>query len=404
MHRPCVLTLCDTAIPFFFGLYRSFQVSEALSAYHVGQATNRATVVQNHSTGSTRGRRSQEALGGLGAKVPASKLCALALTFVDSAHKLVVRFSEENLMEAAHRVSASSANDVQAINTIVGETLLVVNAIRRGRGFHSIPGKCHNNHSAHDTGRGVEHRNDEKRELGSTRTQNFRSQRVLQDPKLLRTFLSSLARLYGALPDHHHHIWRSSRKLSTSAGTLGSAVEDLVHLSVIAWDDLSHSEMALPDANYDDLDGHHEGFHGGPSQQEDLTTEGCLNVFPWDPLLSLMSWGVVPVLTAENCLLSCIQAAANPEIGEERLGHHPPGCCWDEATSSRRGCLVAVVTAVAKGYHSLAVGEDLSKVLLTDLLGVAANSLTTVSAAASKSLFSYHPMDLCRLVARLTLT
>lgn len=359
-------------------------------------------VVQSHSTRSTWGRQSQEVLGGLDAKVPASKLCALALTFVDCAHKLVVGFREENLIEAAHRVSTSSANDVQAINTIVGETLHLVNAVRHGRVFHSIPGKCHNNHSAHDTGRGVGHGDDEKTELESTRTQPFRSQRVLQDPKLLGTFLSSLARLYGALPDHHHHIWRSSRKISTSAGTLGSAVEDLIHLSSIAWKaaDLSHSEMALTDANDGDLGGNHGGLDGGPSQQEDLVTESCLNVFPWDPLLSLLSWGVVPVLTAENCLLSCLQAAANPEIGEARVGHSP-GCWWRE--TSRRGCLVDVVTAVAKGYHSLAVGEDLSKVLLTDLLGVAANSLTTVNSAASKSLFGYHPMDLCRLVARLAM-
>lgn len=389
----------------FRGLCRTLQVSEAVSAYHAGQASQ-VTVVHNHSTGkdvSTWSRQSQEVLGGLRTKAPASKLCALASTFVDSAHKLVVGFREETFMEAAHHVSNSSANDVQAIKTVVGETLHLVKAIRHGRGSHDISENLNLTGSAEGTGHGIGHRNDEKGELKRARAQPFRSQPVTQDPKILGTFVSSLARLYGALPDHHHHIWQSFRKSSTSAGTLGNAFEDLVHLAAIAWepDDLSISENPLPDANNGDLGGRHGGLHGGPSQQDDPTRECCLRFSPCDPLLNLMSWGVVPMLTAENSLLSCIQAAANPEIGKAGVGH-PPGCCCGGASSSRRDGLVAVVTAVAKGYHSVAVGKDLSTVLLTDLLGVAANSLTTVS-PASKRLFRYHPMDLCRLVARLTM-
>lgn len=338
---------------------------------------------------------------GLVTKVPAPKLCALALTFVDSAHKLVVGFREENLMAAAHRVSFSSANDVQAIETVVGETLHLVNAVRHGKGFHSTPENCHENISADGGGCGTGHGKDEKGELQSTRTQQFDFQGAPQDTKMLGTFLSSLARLYGALPDHHHHIWQSFRKRSTSAGTIGNAFEDLVHLSAIALkpDDLSSSEVALLDANDVELGGHQGQLHDRSSQQDNPATESCLRVFPWDPLLSLMSWGVVPVLPAENYLLSCLQATAIPEIGQvgER---YPAGCCSGEASSTRRGCLVAVVTAIAKGYHSLAVGKDLSSVSLTDLLGVAANSLTTVS-VASIPLYRYHPMDLCRLVARL---
>lgn len=384
----------------FFDMCLLFQVSEAVSAYHAGQAANQETMIHSHSTGSIRGRQSQEALGGLLTKVPVSNLCALTLTFVDSAHKLV-GFREEIIMEAAHRVSTSSASDVQAVETVVVETSHLVNAIRHGRGSHSIPENCHVMHGTDGSVRGTEHGNEGKGGPESKGKQQLRSQRVPQDPKMLGTFLSSLARLFGALPDHHHHIWQSFRKRSTSAGTLGTAFEDLVHLCAIVWEseDLSNSEVALPYANDGDLGGYHGRLHGGSWQRDVAPTENCLCDFPWDPLLSLLSWGVVPVLTAEDSLLSCMQAAENPEKVEAGVGN-TPGCCWGGRSSSRS--LVAVATAVARGYHSLAVGEDLSTVLLTDLLGVAANSLTSVR-AASQPFFRYHPMDLSRLVARLTI-
>lgn len=342
---------------------RLLQVSEAVSVYHAEQSTNQAIVAKQSETMgvNTWSWRSKKILGDLLPTSSASNLYALASAVVRSAHKLVVGVREEMLMEAVHRLSTSDANDSKAIKTVVDKTVHLVQEIRHGM-------------DAEGTKRGVGCGQEERQSTA---------------PIIVGTFLSSLSLFFRALPDYHHPVWQSFRNCSTSASTLGSALEDLIHLAAIAWkrDDCSNSEFGVGGAIDVDLGGQ----HGGNSHSCNLEQESCVRVSPWDPVIQVLSWGAIPILTAENALLSCVQAAANLETGVEGLG------CREGTDSGKRDSLLAVVTAAAKGYHSLGVGQDLSTVLLVDLWGVAAGVSNTAQ------LNRYHPMDLCRLIARLTM-
>lgn len=353
------------------------QVSEAVTAYHIEHPNQESAVNEQPEAMSeqARSRRSQNKLRELLPKASASNLNALASAVVDSAHKLVVGFREEVLMKAVHHVSISGANDLQAIRIVVDETAHLVKEIRRGRDYRAMVKSIDGTNSADgtecETGHGIG---------GQEETQPTA-------PIVVGTFLSSLSLFYGALPEYHHRVWKSLRNCSTSTSTLGNALEDLVHLAAIALErgDCWDSACGVRDA----IDVDFGEQQSGNSNRTNHAQDGGAFVSPWDPVIQVVSWGVIPILTAENSLLSCIQASL--ETGVKPLG------CREVTESWKRDGLLAVLTAVAKGYHSLGVGQDLSTVSLADLWGVAAR----VSHAAK--LNRYHPMDLCRLTARLTM-
>lgn len=354
---------------------RLLQVSEAVSAHHVerskDQSTNHATAANEQSEAmgvKPWNGRSQNVLGEPSTEKSTSSLHALALAVVDSAHKIVVGFRKELLMQAVHRVPTSGTYDPQAIKSLVTETAHLVNEVR------VMIDTVHDTSNPEGARHGVGH--------GSGGQEETRPiARVM-----VAEFLSSLSLFYGALPDCHHGGWNSLRNCSTIIRMLDSTLEDLVHLAAIAWErsDFLDSGFGKGDAIDVDLGGH---SHRTTTRAQDSGNCVC----PWDPVIQVVSWGVIPILAAENSLLSCIQNAANLEPGAEALGFRERTDSW------KKDCLFAVVAAVAKGYHSLGVGQDLSTVSLFDMLAVAAR----VSNAAKLS--RYHPMDLCRLVGRLTM-
>lgn len=356
-----------------------------MSAHHVEQfkeqAANPATAAneQFEAMGvKPLSGRSQNVRGELFPKGSASNLCAIASTVVDSAHTLVVGFRKEVLLEAVHQVSTSGANDLQAIETVVAETAHLVEEIRRGRNYRVMVQGVHGTSNTEGTRRGVGHGSGEQEETPPSGS------------IMVGSFLSSLSLFYAALPDCNHGVWKSLRNSSTSTRTLGNTLEDLIHLAVIAWerdDLLPNSGFGLEDAIDVDLG----RKYGGDSHSTDLPQDSCSCVPPWAPVIQVLSWGVIPILTAENSLLSCIQAAANLEPGAEALGSR------DGANSWKRDGLLAVVAAVAKEYHSLGVGQDLSAVSLVDLWGFAPR------ASNAAQLGRYHPMDLYRLIGRLAM-
>lgn len=123
---------------------------------------------------------------------------------------------------------------------------------------------------------------------------------------------------------------------------------------------------------------------------------------PWAPAVELLSGGIMSVVKAENILLSCIHAAIAKR-------HTRPGIAdaYTKGTGQReltnypsRIAVVVVVTAVVKGYHSWATKEDMSRVLLVDLLDYAADALTRRPQGTVVP-DGYHPMDLGRIVGLL---
>ncbi|CAB1106654.1 unnamed protein product [Ectocarpus sp. CCAP 1310/34] len=339
-------------------------VVEAVGAYHTyHNDLERAQKEQSTGGVECRSPKSPEVLASLLPRGPASDLCAIASKLCATASKQcahVDKCSCQGFLEAVHRVSISSTDDDIESNdpkTIISETWHLVDAVRRCQDFSRIPETIHDTH-------------DVSEELERTPAQRFRDH-VTQDPNVLETFLASLALFYRTLPDC---IWRSIPKSSTLGSMSSDVVGNLVHLAARAWEQ---------NARYWRKD-------------KDPGQERCLRFPPCEPVLQLMSWGAISVVTAENVLLSCVQTATRGSTSQTSV--MCPEARWNETSPSS---VIAVATAVVKGYHSLALDKDLWTVLLDDLLDVTAGSVPAMDLSKP---FRYHPMDLCRLIARLCRT
>ncbi|CAM9972115.1 unnamed protein product [Ectocarpus sp. 4 AP-2014] len=346
-------------------------VLEAVSAYH----SDLERAQKRQSTGGVKRRspESPEVLASLLPRDPASDLCAIASKLCAIASKQCAIASkqcahvdkceghrEQRFLEAVHRVSISSSDDDIESNdpkSIIGETWYLVDAVRRCRDSSGIPETIHGTY-------------DVSKELERTPAQRFRDHET-QDPNVLETFLASLALFYRTLPDC---IWRSIPNSSTLGSMSSDVVGNLVQLAARARE---------RNARYWRKD-------------KDPGQERCLRFPPCEPVLQLMSWGAISVVTTENVLLSCIQTATRGSTSQ--TGVMCPEARWHETSSSS---VIAVATAVVKGYHSLALGKDLWTVFLDDLLDVTAGSVPAMDLSKP---FRYHPMDLCRLIARLCRT
>lgn len=324
----------------------------------------------------------------------ASNLTAVVSALLDAAGNLCVGSGGEGLVHAALCVSDSRGNDVQAVANVVCETLHLVQRVRCRHWFTRVQdtddtqdaeGKAHECETAPALLRGGEVR------------------RASNSPGL---FLVLLAEVWGSLhracDKNQPKALQALRHGFTSTVTLGNMFEDLVHLAAVAWEGINPSDCGgvtlsgerwmPPDDASDDVVGCQNGlFQERKSRRADYS--------PWAPALQLMSWGLVPVLTAENALLACVQTVVTrPKLREgDTRARLAGGHCKTMNTS--RDALIAVVTAIAKGYHSLGVGVDLSAVVLGDLLDVAAKSRSRVNVEPKP--YRYHSMNLCRLVARL---
>ncbi|CAM9099606.1 unnamed protein product [Ectocarpus sp. 6 AP-2014] len=332
-------------------------VLEAVSAYH--SDLERAQKKQPTGGAECRSPKSPEVLASLLPRDPASDLCAIASKLCAHVDKCEGH-RERRFLEAVHRVSISSTDDDIESNdpkSIIGETWQLVDAVRRCRDSSGIPETIHDTH-------------DVSEELERTPAQRFRDH-VTQDPNVLETFLASLALFYRTLPDC---IWRPIPNSSTLGSMSSDVVGNLVHLAARAW----------------------ERNAGYWQKDKDPGQERCLRFPPCEPVLQLMSWGAISVVTAENVLLSCIQTATRGSTSQ--TGLLCPEARWDETSPSS---VIAVATAVVKGYHSVALGKDLWTVFLDDLLDVTAGSVPAMDLSKP---FRYHPMDLCRLIARLCRT
>lgn len=125
------------------------------------------------------------------------------------------------------------------------------------------------------------------------------------------------------------------------------------------------------------------------------------NSCPWSPAVKLLSWGVISSLEAENSLFSHVQGdtlmTQVPTPGElplEDLNKMQVDIFFKNAATS-------VVAAVLKGYHGWGTQQNLSHVLLIDLLDCAVESRPQVSFRHTMS-HGYHPMNFCRLVGYLS--
>ena len=302
---------------------------------------------------------------------------------------------QEGLLKAAQRAAESNTDDMQAVASVLSGTLHLVKVVRYRLESRSGQPDGNDAHIGEAPDCGLHCQIGKGEDLQMTRSLPIQDHGVGQTSNTLRAFLSLLAEIWGCLHrtcPNQHIVVRALRHTFTSTSTPGETLEDLVHLAAIAVKETSTSDSGpetLCAERYTSIlstDGSLVRGRSGAS-----TREGHPRCPPWAPALELMSWGVLPAVNAENVLLSCVQAVAK---GRQRGKQAQTECAV--GTSSK--AVIAVITAIAKGYHSLAVGEDLSAVLLADLLDAAARSLTrNVVVKAS----SYHSMHLCRLVARL---
>ena len=302
-----------------------------------------------------------------------------------------VGFTSQDLLKSAQRAVESNTGDLQAVVSVLSGTLHLVKVVRCRLESRSAQPDLNDAYSGEvERCGGCRIDNGEKLEMIPLRV---RDHGVGQTSNNLQLFLSMLAEVWGCLHrtcPNKHDVVRALQHTFSSTSTPGEALEDLVHLAAMAWketnisdsgDETLCAERCIPVHAADD------SLVGGQSAIS--TQERQPRCPPWAPALELMSWGVLPAVHAENVLLSCVQAVAKVQRGKET----PTG---RTAGTSCNG-VIAVITAIAKGYHSLAVGEDLSEVVLADLLDAAARSLTKNVVRVSH----YHSMNLCRLVGRL---
>lgn len=341
---------------------------------------------------------------------PASKLPALLAALLDSADEFKAGFNEKPLVHARQRVVDSGSNDKEAIGSVLDETFRLVHVVREQQEAQAkaTRGETDGAHHNKGTGDAFSCSKGNAEEPIGTLLQPLGQQGAGRAPGSLGYFLALIAEVWGCLYGPHPHdqhrvhaVWQRFKSKATS----GNVFQDLVHLAAIACGEtvvLDPGTGTRANEGYIPPDANGRVFEGWPhslSQQESSPGESASRYPPWAPALELMCWGVVPTLNAENVLLSCIEAVAiRTKRGKGRLG---TGLSQERGVTSSKA-LIAVVTAIARGYHGVAVGEDLSGVLLADLLNVAQNSPTKVNAEVRVSC-SYHSMDLCRLLARLAI-
>lgn len=304
--------------------------------------------------------------------------------------------SQEDLLKAAQRAAESNTDDMQAVASVLSGTLHLVKAVRCRLESRSAQPGWNDAHIGEVLGCGFHCQIGKGEELQTTRPLPIQDHGVGQTSNTLQVFLSLLAEVWGYLHrtcPNQHVVVRALRHTFTSTSTPGEALEDLVHLAAIAWKETSTSDSGAETLCAERCppilwtDGSLVGGQSGTSVRQ--RHPRCP---PWAPALELMSWGILPAVNAENILLSCVQAVG--KVRQRAQEETQTGC----AVGTSSNAVIAVITAIAKGYHSLAVGEDLSAVLLADLLDDAARSLTrNVVVRVSY----YHSMHLCRLVGRL---
>lgn len=391
--------------------YIAKKVSEAVTAYHVNIERNqkdkkqedssrlsgRLGQVQKDKNVGTPGNKDLFLQGSLPTS-PWSRLPALLSALISTAKKLGARFGEEDIMQAANRVSTDGVDDIQAMAIILRETLQLVRAVRR-RLLFRVREDAESILGSQYAGGEIGCTKIRTEELQRTQAPSFRGQETQRAPKSLERFLNLLARvwrsLYGSY-NSNHYVVQALRAGFNSMPASGDAFGDLVHLTALAWEEaifFGRGDKFPPEKSC------------MPPHKADVSLGGPFTLLSqWGvciPALELMAWGVVSVMVAENTLLSCMQGlktkspkrrSFSTDIKLMKGGN--------DITASSPDALVLVLSGITKGYHSLAVEEDLSAVLLVDLLDVAAKSLSRRHLDA-KPPQCYHSLDLCRLVARL---
>lgn len=394
--------LCVTS-PYFLPLRMLCvsKASEAVVACHAGLSRERNT--RAHSADSMAREGGQGGVScppvlvqALPVTPQASELPALVSSLC-GAYCVGFTSRQEELLKAAQRAAESNTDDMEAVVSVLSGTLHLVKVVRCRLQSSNAQPELNDAHNGGVSGCGLCCRIDKREEVQTTRPLPIRDRGVGQTPNTLQLFLSLLAEvwecLYRTCPNQHTVV-QALRHTFSPTSTPGEALEDLVHLAAISWKQTSISGSGAETLCAERCTPMHATGGSLLGGQSAITArERHSRSLPWAPALELMSWGILPTVIAENVLLSCVQAVAKvPQRGKEET---QTGCA---AAKSSRNAVIAVITAIAKGYHSLAVGEDLSAVLLADLLDAAARSLTrNVVVRVS----CYHSMNLCRLVGRL---
>lgn len=323
---------------------------------------------------------------------PTSNLPALTVALLDAGQGMGADVSRKNeLMQAAQGVSVSSGQNVQAVASVVRETLNLVHSISQRQ-------QCGCGGIAFGVGSYMLTAGEQDRSYGIAEGEDVR-----REWSRLENFLVLLAEvwtsLYATSPDCQLSVVNSLQGGLPPKVTVKRVFEDLTGLAILAVNAATSSAAGYSE----DVAGQQPDGATNPAVQArwsavvlnemSSATPRNSEYPPWLPALQLMLWGAISAVGAESTLLSFFQESATAQSTHtadmEKV-----------ARERSRDALCVVITGVVKGYHSWATQQDMSRVPVANLLDYAADSLAKLPLRPTICRH-YHPMNLSRVVARL---
>lgn len=321
-----------------------------------------------------------------------SSLPALVMAVTDASQAIGADVGrKDELVQAAHGVSASGGQNVQAVASVVRETLNLVHTISQQQ-------QCGYGEIAFSVGGYRLSMGEQNRFYGTGKDKDAMRERS-RIAKFLALLAEVWASLYATSPDCQLCVVNTLQRGLPSKVTIVRIFEDLTGLAIQAVNAATSSAA-----------GYSEDAAG---QQRDDATNGCVQVDavvlkeltlttlrisehpPWLPALQLMLWSAISAVTAENSLLSLFQEASSAQSTAtkdlEMVVRQPSP-----------NALCVVTTGIVKGYHSWATQRDMSSVPMANILDCATDALARLPLHRTICR-RYHPMNLSRVVARLTI-
>lgn len=320
--------------------------------------------------------------------LPESKLPTLLSALADVADKMGAEVSNKSeLLQAGRTVDTCDGFTGRAADTVLRGTLHYVRQISRQAPGSSCDDPTESLSEEQETDSGGE---------SGCAFVSLADEDLRRERDNIRHFLILLAGVWASLRSmlQTHQDLPAGLPPSLAQDVVVNALEDLMNLAALATDDRrSDSEGRQCELTRQS----HAPLCSDLWQSLPVGSSGGRRLQPWSPILEVLWWSCISIVRAENILLTCIGGTTAKKHNSSRpcCAAHPSK---KQVQRSRRAA-ISVATAIVKEYHSWGVGEDLSHVLLLDLLEYAASSARPPHVVTTSP--GYHPMNFCRLVGYL---